>query len=123
MEATSSNSKAYQLWFYHVSHSHMVIRQPKDREEGYNTDFFFSGVEYLDFPTIMHTLSIETADEISAKEYCDSHSIKYYSQWDSLFILSCDEGIFHVVAAGMTKECNQDDIMDVEKYNALHNLY
>lgn len=55
--------RKFYLWFYQISHSEVIIRSPKNEEDGLynNIDIYIGAVDYLELPCQFHGLRIKEA--------------------------------------------------------------
>lgn len=55
-------ARHFQLWAYVVSHQWLLLRSPKTTEHPFNADLYFGAVKYVDLPTLLHGLTLTSAE-------------------------------------------------------------
>ena len=65
----SINTKAFQIWFYHVSHGHLLIRQPKAEAVGVNNEIVLHNDDVNTFDHVIDTLiRVCNHDDLQAEQ-------------------------------------------------------
>lgn len=90
--------RKFDFWFYQISHTEVVIRSPKNENEGLynNIDIYIGAVEYLELPCQFYGLRIKKA----TKEDVDYISLRLGKRVleKEIIVLISEENRFYIVA-------------------------
>jgi len=60
--------RRFQVWYYTVGHSRLLLRSPKTETQQTRVDVLFKDVAALNLPTLMDGITVELADEATTQD-------------------------------------------------------
>ncbi len=102
--------RSFRLWEFQVSHGQLLLRSPKSESESQNLDIVFAGVEYIELPTKMETVTLTEPSAEERERAADA--LGKSVPVERVFIIESNERRFLVVAAAMVVEENDLDLFE-----------
>lgn len=102
--------RVFKVWDFHITHSRLLLRSPRDKQHEQNIDVIFYGVAYIEMPTLLNGIELEqpTKADLEKMESVLGREVPQ----DEVHVLSSQGGRFVLVAISKKITANDLDIFE-----------